>query len=171
MVKQLIVAATPLLIDDAPKTIQCARAILDFIMLAWYVLHNEETLRYMEHALYRLEKTKIAFEQHRFIDSKLYQPIFNYPKFHAISHFVWCIWDYGSAVNYNTAYSETAYKYFLKAFYNKTNKKEYKLQIRQHNIRHTNIIGMKDIIILEKTREKKRLSKGPTDKTVPAEVA
>ena len=26
---------------------------------------------YMEHALYRLEKTKIAFEHHRSIDSKL----------------------------------------------------------------------------------------------------
>ncbi len=71
IVKQLIVVATPLLIHDAPEAIQCTRAILDFIMLAQYVLYNEETLRYMEHALYRLEKTKITFEQHRPIDSKL----------------------------------------------------------------------------------------------------
>ncbi len=91
IVKQLIVAATPLLIHDAPKTIQCARAILDFIILAQYVLHNEETLRYIEHELYRLEKTKIAFEQHWPIDSKLCRPTFNYPKFHAISPFVQCI--------------------------------------------------------------------------------
>ena len=62
MVKQLIVAVTPLLIYDAPEAIQCAQAILDFTMLAQYVLHDEETLRYIEHALYRLEKTKIAFE-------------------------------------------------------------------------------------------------------------
>ncbi len=71
MVKQLIVAAMPLLIHDATKTIQCAQAILDFTMLAQYVSHDEETLHYIEHVLYRLEKTKIAFEQHWLIDSKL----------------------------------------------------------------------------------------------------
>ena len=88
MVKQLIVAATPLLIHDAPEAIQCARAILDFTMLAQYVSHDDETLRYMEHALYRLEKTKIAFEHHRPIDSKLCQLTSNYSKFYSISYFV-----------------------------------------------------------------------------------
>ena len=78
-------AATPLFIYDALKAIQYAQAILDFTMLAQYVLHDKETLRYMEHALYKLEKIKIAFEQHQSIDSKLCQPTFNYPKFHAIS--------------------------------------------------------------------------------------
>ncbi len=125
MLKQLIVAATPLLVHDAQETIQCARTILDFTMLAQYVSHDEETLRYMEHALYKLEKTKIAFEQHQPIDSKLYRPIFNYLKFHAISHFIQYIRDYGSVVNYNTAHSKTAYKYLLKAFYNRTNKNKY----------------------------------------------
>ena len=71
MVKQLIVAATPLLIHNTPEALQCTRAILDFIIPAQYVLHYKETLRYIEHALYRLQKTKIAFEQHRPIDSKL----------------------------------------------------------------------------------------------------
>ena len=71
MVKQPIVAATLLLIHDAPEAIQYARAILDFIMLAQYVLHNNKTLCYIKHALYRLEKTKISFEHHRPIDSKL----------------------------------------------------------------------------------------------------
>lgn len=55
-------AATPLPIYDTPETIQCAWAILDFIILAQYVSYDEETLRYMEHVLYRLEKTKIVFE-------------------------------------------------------------------------------------------------------------
>ena len=126
-------------------------------MLAQYVSHDDKTLRYMEHALYRLEKTKIAFEHHRPINSKLCWPTFNYPKFHAISHFVQCIRDYGSAVNYDTAHSEAAHKYLLKAFYNRTNKKEYNLQIRQHNVCHTNIITMKDVIIEEKAREKEGL--------------
>ena len=72
MVKQLVVAAIPLLIQNAPEAIQYSRAILDFTMLAQYVLHDDKTLQYMEHALYRLGKTKIAFEYHRPIDLKLY---------------------------------------------------------------------------------------------------
>ena len=137
-------------------------------MLAQYVLHDEEMLRYMEYALYKLEKTKISFEQHRLINSKLCQPTFNYPKFHAISHFVQYIWDYGSAVNYDTAHNKIAHKYFLKALYNRTYKKEYKLQIQQHNVWYTNIILMKDMIILKKTREEEMLSMGIADTTAPA---
>ena len=88
MVKPLIMAATILLIHDVPEVIQYTCAILDNTMLAHYVLHNNKMLCYMEHALYRLEKTKIAFEHPWLIDSKLYQPMFNYSKFHAICYFV-----------------------------------------------------------------------------------
>ena len=80
-------------------------------MLAQYLLHDKKKLRYIEHTLYKLEKTKIAFEQYLPIDSKLCQPIFNYPKIYPISYFVQYIWDYGSAVNYNTAYSKAVHKY------------------------------------------------------------
>ncbi len=62
------------------------------------------------------------------------------------------------------------HKYILKAFYKKTNKKKYKLQIRQHNVRHNNIIAIKHIIILEKVR-KKKLSEDLADITTLAEVA
>ena len=141
-------------------------------MLAQYVSHDDETLRYMEHALYRLEKTKIAFEHHRPIDAKLCRPTFNYPKFHATSHFVQCIRDYSSAVNYDTAHSKAAYKYLLKAFYNRTNKKEYDAQIRQHNVRHTNVIAMKDVVTSKKAREKEgQLVVRNADKIAQAEVA
>ncbi len=57
-------------------------------MLTEYILHNNKTLRYMKHTLYKLENTKISFECHWPIDSKVYQPTFNYLKFYAISHFV-----------------------------------------------------------------------------------
>ena len=130
MVKQLVVVAMPLLIQNAPEAIQCARAIFDLTMLAQHVSYDDETLRYMEHALYRLEKTKIAFEHHRPLDAKLCRPTFNNPKFHATNHFVQCIRDYGSAVKYDTTHSKIAHKYLLKAFYNRINKKEYDVQIR-----------------------------------------
>ena len=80
--------------------------------------------------MFRLEKTKKRFEHYWIINLKLCRPIFNYFKFHVMSHFVYCFWDYGKAVNYDTAYSKAMYNYFLKVFYNKTNKKEYNLQIR-----------------------------------------
>ena len=91
IVKQLIATATLLLIQDAPETIHYTHAILDFTMLAQYPSHNDETLSYTDHALYRFDKTKIAFENHRPIDAKLFRPTFNYPKFHAMTYFVKCI--------------------------------------------------------------------------------
>lgn len=125
----------------------------------------------MEHALYKLEKTKIVFEQDWSIDFKLYQPSFNFSKFHAMSYFFWYIRDYSSAINYNTAHSKVSNKYLLKAFYHITNKKEYKSQIWQHNIYYMNIIVMKEVIILEKVREKKILLKSIADTTALAELA
>lgn len=46
-----------------------------------------------------------------------------------MSDFVECIYKYESTINYNTIYSEVAYKYLLKVFYEWINKKDYKLQI------------------------------------------
>lgn len=112
------------LIHNALEAIKCTWAILNFIILAQYVLNDNKTLWYIEHVLYRLEKTKIAFEDHQLIDPKLFWPNLNYPKFYAISHFVSYIWDDGSIVNYNIAHSKAAHKYLFKAFYNKTNKKK-----------------------------------------------
>lgn len=64
-------------------------------------------------------------------------------------------------------------KYFFKDIYNKTNKKEYNLQIRQYNIRHTNIIIIKNVILAaEKGREnRKLLAIKNIDKTAIAEFA
>ncbi len=124
----------------------------------------------MEHALYRLEKTKIAFGHHRPINPKQYRPTFNHPKFYAISHFVQYIWNYGSVLNYNIAYSKAVHKYLLKTFYNRINKKEYDLQIRQHNVYNTNIIAIKDVILVVE-RGKELLAMENIDKTAIAEVA
>lgn len=73
-------------------------------------------------------------------------------------------------MNYNIARNKTVYKYFLKVFYNKTNKKEYELQIWQNNICYTNIIAMKSVIILEKHKERKKLLRSIADITTSAEV-
>ena len=170
MVKQIVVTVMLLLIHDVPKAIQYTWAILDFTILAQCVLYDNKMLCYMKHELYRLEKSKIVFKHYWSINSKLYWPTFNYLKFNAISYIVLCIWDYGGAINNNTAHSEATHKYLLKAYYNRTNKKEYNLQIWQHNICYSNIFAMMDVIIEEKAREKKRLSDSITDTTALAEL-
>ena len=72
MIKELVVVAMPLLNHDALEAIQYTQPILDFTMLGQYVLHDNKTLCYMEHSLYRLKSTKIVFEHHRPINCKLY---------------------------------------------------------------------------------------------------
>ena len=119
-------------------------------MLAQYPLHNNKTLSYIEYTLIKLEKTKIAFENYHLINIKLFQLSFNYPKFYAITHFLYFIRDYSSAINNDTTHSKIVYKYLLKVFYGKTNKKEYKSQILEHNICYTNVIAMQDTILIAK---------------------
>lgn len=60
---------------------------------------------------------------------------------------------------------------FLQVFYNKTNKKEYDLQIWQYTMRYTNIMAIKDIILLKKAQEEEKLSKCIVETTLPAKMA
>ena len=80
-IKQLNASATFLLMQNILKSIYYANVILNFTMFAWYLLHNNEILLYMKHILYRLNKIKIAFENHCSINPKQFSPTFNYLKF------------------------------------------------------------------------------------------
>ena len=63
--------------------------MLDFTILAQYLLHNNETFSYIKHALYRLDMmTKMAFENHCPNNTKLFQPTFNYPKIYSLTYFI-----------------------------------------------------------------------------------
>ena len=88
MVKQLIAVTISLLIKNAQEVIHYVRVIFDFTMLTQYPLHNNEIFFYMEHALYKLNITKIAFENQYPINVKLFQLTLNSLKFHAITYFV-----------------------------------------------------------------------------------
>lgn len=74
------------------------------------------------------------FENYCLINIKLLLSTFNYQKFYVITYFVKCILDYSSVINYNMTYSKVVYKYFLKIFYKKINKKEYKFQNLDENM-------------------------------------
>ena len=58
IIRQLIPVIAPLLTTKEPGAMHCARAIVDFILLTQYKTHDDETLRYLEQALYRIDKTK-----------------------------------------------------------------------------------------------------------------
>ena len=47
IVRQLIPVIAPLLVPIAPAAVNCARGILDFVMLSMYSSHDENTLEYI----------------------------------------------------------------------------------------------------------------------------
>ena len=85
------------LVGKIPKKVMMAfRAILDFVYLAQYTAHDEETLTYMETAL----KT---FHQHKHVLVQLgIRSHLNIPKLHSLLHYVESIRLLGATDNYNT---------------------------------------------------------------------
>ena len=74
----------------------CYRALLDFIYIAQYPTHNDDSLQYLEDAL-------DLFHSHKHIFLELgIQEHFNVPKFHSMVHYVESIQYFGTTDNYNT---------------------------------------------------------------------
>ena len=84
MIRQLI----PVIItfDQGARSNALTQVIVDFILLAQYKTHNDETLQYLEHALYRIDRTKVVFKQFHLVDKVTAEGHFNFPKFHAMTH-------------------------------------------------------------------------------------
>ena len=114
-VRQLIPAVAPLL--GSHPALQYARAVVDFVLIAQYTTHDDETLRYMDQAIFRIDCFKWAFANYRPLNKKDGQPHFNIPKLHSITHFVDQIRLFGSAVGIDSVHFEAAYKYLVKAFF------------------------------------------------------
>ena len=72
MVKQLSATIIFLPMRHVLEAIHCTRAIFEFTILIQYLLHNNKTFFYIKHTLYRLDKTKIVFENHCQINIKLF---------------------------------------------------------------------------------------------------
>ncbi|KIY67102.1 hypothetical protein CYLTODRAFT_454797 [Cylindrobasidium torrendii FP15055 ss-10] len=91
-----------------PQAATAVRSILDFIYLAQYRTHDEETLGYMTEALERWRKNKDIF-----IRLKVRED-FNIPKFHALVHYVEMIKLLGTTENFNTEMFERLHIEFAK---------------------------------------------------------
>ncbi len=111
-------------------------------MLTSNRLHDDESLCYMNNAIYRINVLKEVFKQFQ------HDKNFNYLKFHVISHYMNFIQRYESADDFDTSYMKIAHKFLIKDYYDLTNKqKNFQMQILHHNTWRVNMLAMRNIIL------------------------
>ncbi|KAE9389231.1 hypothetical protein BT96DRAFT_947028 [Gymnopus androsaceus JB14] len=98
------------------RGITAVRAILDFIYLAQYTTHDDDTLFYMTDALKIWHSNKSYFIQ---VGSRA---DFNIPKFHSLEHYVEAIHFLGATNNFNTEMFEHLHIDFAKKGWRASNK-------------------------------------------------
>ncbi len=139
---QFITIVTSLLIRKASDALYCAWTFMNFVMMIQYQSHDDESLRYMNNAIYRINVLKEVFKQFQ------HDKNFNYSKFYVISHYMNFIQRYEDADDFDTFYMKITHKFLIKDYYNLTNKREnFQMQILHHNTWRVNMLTMKDIIL------------------------
>ncbi|KAF8811590.1 hypothetical protein BYT27DRAFT_7231651 [Phlegmacium glaucopus] len=114
------------LVLDAPlpgglsnaRLVRAVRALLDFLYLAQYPVHTDETLQLLEDSLRRFHDNKSIF-----VDLDI-RDAFNIPKLHSARHYVEYIKLYGTLDNFNTEYTERLHIDLAKDAYAATNHKD-----------------------------------------------
>jgi hypothetical protein len=114
------------LVLDAPlpgglsnaRLVRAVRALLDFLYLAQYPVHTDETLQLLEDSLRRFHDNKSIF-----MDLDIHDA-FNIPKLHSARHYVEYIKLYGTLDNFNTEYTECLHIDLAKDAYATTNHKD-----------------------------------------------
>ncbi|KAF8810733.1 hypothetical protein BYT27DRAFT_7253430 [Phlegmacium glaucopus] len=114
------------LVLDAPlpgglsnaRLVRAVRALLDFLYLAQYLVHTDETLQLLEDSLRRFHDNKSIF-----VDLDI-RDAFNIPKLHSARHYVEYIKLYGTLDNFNTEYTERLHIDLAKDAYAATNHKD-----------------------------------------------
>jgi Plavaka transposase len=100
------------------RLVRAVRALLDFIYLAQYPVHTDETLSLLDDALELFHDNKNIFIDLGLRDS------FNIPKLHSAKHYTQYIRLYGTLDNYNTEYTERLHIDLAKDAYRATNHKD-----------------------------------------------
>lgn len=86
IVYQFIAIVAFLLAKAALIAIFFARAVMDFVLMAQYKTHDEDTLRYLKHVLYYINCLKRVFCFVRSMKNGV-ESHFNFSKFYVISHY------------------------------------------------------------------------------------
>ena len=144
VVKQIVCIVAPLLSRSHPAVVYFTRAVADFVFLAQYRSHDEETLRYLDLTLTQIDMLKHQFARFR-PTTKDGNHHFNIPKLHALTHYREYIERFGATDNTDSEHSEAAHKYCIKRFFNRTNKRAtFEEQLVGHNLRREKILAMED---------------------------
>ncbi|KAH9914239.1 uncharacterized protein B0H18DRAFT_887376 [Fomitopsis serialis] len=107
------------LIGKIPKPVMTVfRSLLDFIYLAQYPTHDDDTLRYLTDALDTFHKHKDVLIKLGIRDS------LNIPKIHSLLHYAESIRLYGTTDNYNTEAFERLHIDFAKDAWRATNHRD-----------------------------------------------
>jgi hypothetical protein len=102
---------------SAAPLVRSVRALLDFLFLAQYPVHTDETLGLLQSALDRFHENKDIFI-HLGIRNN-----FNLPKLHFAKHYMLKIKHFGTTDNFNTEYTERLHIDLAKDAYRATNRK------------------------------------------------
>lgn len=107
--KQMARVLLACLVGKVPRGVILAYcALLDFIYLAQYPTHDEDTLAYMQQALQ-------DFHLHKEVIINLgIRDDLDIPKFHSLQHYLENIWNFGTTDNYNTEMFERFHIDFCK---------------------------------------------------------
>ena len=98
------------------QAVKASRSLLDFVYLAQYTSHSDETLQYLDEALDIFHKEKQVFQE-------IWPEInFNLPKLHSLLHFSQSIRLFGATDNYNTEQFERLHIDFTKDAFRASNK-------------------------------------------------
>ncbi|KAH7098005.1 hypothetical protein BKA62DRAFT_814099 [Auriculariales sp. MPI-PUGE-AT-0066] len=117
---QLLGCIHGLVPDDA---VRAACALLDFIYIAQYECHSDNTLESLTTSLSTFHEFKGVFEQHGI------RADFRLPKLHACQHYAQSIRRFGTVDNYNTECTERLHIDLAKHAYQATNKRDYVAQM------------------------------------------
>jgi len=142
-----------LLVHNASAAVHFIWAVVNFVMLIQYIFYNKNTLQYLKHALFWINKLKNVFWHLHSVNLNISEEHFNIFKLHVMIHYAQHIHQYDSTDNIDTEYSEIAHKFLIKIFFSQTNKhKSFQQQLLLHNTHHLNLITMKNLILWKKTQ-------------------
>lgn len=100
------------------RVLRSVRALLDFLFLAQFRSHTDDTIRRLNNSLTRFHENKAVF-----IDLGI-RTQFNIPKIHSLVHYGSSITLFGTTDNYNTEQTERLHIDFTKKAYRATNHKD-----------------------------------------------
>ena len=165
VVRQLVAVITPILCEKHPYAVHFTKAVCDFVTIAQYRSHDDDTLAYLDDALKRIDALKHLFQSFRPREKD--NPCvghFNLPKLHGLTHWRHFIKTRGSPDGYDTGPNgEAPHNFLLKVMYKLTNKRDFLLQLGRLNSRMVATLSLEAHMIAEGSSQTSEVTKQMDD--------